>query len=159
MPLRNEVVWEDWEEKNLLPWLDAHRALSWKARSRTYYEQYQVDRSVGSLRGKKYHILRKQRRIGAGSPKQVAHRNRTEARRSVGRKASLANLLSRRLAQGNREQYFQAIPRTDASHIENIESTRTKGLGPGINDSLLTIYYKLTMHHRPRYAITPPFTV
>ncbi|CAI7672335.1 unnamed protein product [Penicillium palitans] len=52
MSPRSEVAWEEWEEKNLLPWLDAHRALPWKARSHAYYEQYQVDRSVESLRGK-----------------------------------------------------------------------------------------------------------
>ncbi|CAP87136.1 hypothetical protein PCH_Pc24g02280 [Penicillium rubens Wisconsin 54-1255] len=87
MSPRSEVAWEEWEEKNLLPWLDAHRALPWKARSHAYYEQYQVDRSVESLRGKMYHILRKQRRTGAGSPKHAAHRNRAEACRSVGRRA------------------------------------------------------------------------
>jgi hypothetical protein len=65
MSPRSEVAWAEWEEKNLLPWLDAHRALPWKARSHAYSEQYQMDRSAESLRGKKYHILRKQRRIGA----------------------------------------------------------------------------------------------
>ncbi|KAI1829244.1 hypothetical protein DTO027I6_10166 [Penicillium roqueforti] len=127
MAPRSEVAWEVWEEKNLLPWLDAHRALPWKARSHAYYDQYQVDRSVESLRGKKYHILRKQRRTGAGSPKHAAHPNRAEARHSVGRKASLANLPSRNPAQSNIEKCFQTILRTGPSHIDSIESTKTKG--------------------------------
>ncbi|OQE56711.1 hypothetical protein PENNAL_c0406G03655 [Penicillium nalgiovense] len=61
MSPRSACGWPEWEEKNLLSWLDAHRDLSWKALSDAYYEEYQVDRSVESLRGKKYHILRMQR--------------------------------------------------------------------------------------------------
>ncbi len=133
MSPRSEVAWSEWEEKNLLPWLDAHRALPWKARPRAYYEQYQVDRSVESLRGKMYHILRKQRRTGAGSAKCAAHRNRAGACRSVCRKASLANLPSRRPAQSNIEKCCQAILMTEPSHIDSIESTKTKGSRPGIN--------------------------
>ena len=34
MSPRSEVAWKEWEEKNLLPWLDAHRALPWKARGK-----------------------------------------------------------------------------------------------------------------------------
>jgi hypothetical protein len=41
-----QAVWhqcgEEWEEKNLLSWLNAHRALPWKARSHAYSAQYQV---------------------------------------------------------------------------------------------------------------------
>ncbi|CAG8891486.1 unnamed protein product [Penicillium salamii] len=122
MAPRSEVAWEVWEEKNLLPWLDAHRALPWKARSHAYYDQYQVDRSVESLRGKKYHILRKQRRTGARSPKHAAHRNRAGTRRSVGRKASLPNIPSRRPAQNSIEKGFQTILRTEPSHTDSIES-------------------------------------
>jgi hypothetical protein len=33
MSPRSEVAWEEWEEKNLLPWLDAHRALPMLKRS------------------------------------------------------------------------------------------------------------------------------
>ncbi|CDM32567.1 unnamed protein product [Penicillium roqueforti FM164] len=39
-----------------------------KALSDTYYEEYQVYRSVESLQGKKYHILRKQHRTSAKVP-------------------------------------------------------------------------------------------
>jgi hypothetical protein len=52
MAPRSEMAWEVWEEKHLLPWLDAHRALPREARSHAYYEQYQVDRSVESAREK-----------------------------------------------------------------------------------------------------------
>ncbi|CAG8122991.1 unnamed protein product, partial [Penicillium salamii] len=64
MSPRSASGWPEWEEKNLL-WLDAHQELSWKARSDAYYEQHRVARSAESLRGKKYHILRKCRRAGA----------------------------------------------------------------------------------------------
>ncbi|OQD77384.1 hypothetical protein PENANT_c107G05285, partial [Penicillium antarcticum] len=41
MSPRNACGWPEWEEKNLLPWLDAHPELSWKALSDAYYEEYQ----------------------------------------------------------------------------------------------------------------------
>ncbi|OQE09729.1 hypothetical protein PENFLA_c099G08860 [Penicillium flavigenum] len=94
MAPRSEVAWEEWEEKSLLPWLDAHRALPWKAHSHAYSEQYQVDRSVESLRGKKYHILRKQRRIGARPlkhPGHPSHRSRAAAHRSAGPRSTALN--------------------------------------------------------------------
>jgi hypothetical protein len=134
MSPRREVAWEEWEEKNLLPWVDAHRVLPWKARSHAYYEQYQVDRSVESLRGKKYHILRKQCRIGARPlehPGHPSHQIRAGAHRSAGHKASLTKLTSRRPAQSNK--CFQTILRTESSHIDSIESAKTKDSRPGIN--------------------------
>ena len=161
MSPRSEVAWEEWEEKNLLPWLDAHRALPWKARSHAYSEQYQVDRSVESLRGKKYHILRKQRRIGARPlkhPGNPSHRSRAGAHRSAGHKASLANLTSRRPAQSNIEKWFQTILTTETSQIDSIESTKRKGSRRGTNQCLPPFDHKLIIHHRPRDAITPPFT-
>ncbi|CRL30234.1 unnamed protein product [Penicillium camemberti] len=57
MSPRSACGWPEWKEKNILPWLDAHRDLLWKACSEAYYGEYRVDRSVESLRGKKYHIL------------------------------------------------------------------------------------------------------
>jgi hypothetical protein len=59
MSPRSTVGWPEWEEENLLPWLDENRTLSWKALQDAYYEQYGVKRSPESLRGKMYHILRK----------------------------------------------------------------------------------------------------
>jgi hypothetical protein len=134
MSPRSEVIWSKGEEKNLLFWLDAHRALPWKARSRAYYEQYQIDRSVESLRGKKYHILRKQRGTVARSPKLPANRNRAEAiRRSVGRKASLATPSNKKPAQSNVGEPVQALSMTEPSHIGSIEPTKTKGPRPCMN--------------------------
>lgn len=51
MSPRSASGWPEWEEKNLLSWLDAHQELSWKARSDAYYEQHRVVRSAESLRG------------------------------------------------------------------------------------------------------------
>lgn len=131
---RSEVVWSEWEEKNLLSWLDAYRTLSWKARSDAYYEQYQVDRSVESLRGKMYHMLRKQRRTGARSPRHPGNRNRAGADyRSVGRRASLATLPNIRPTQSNIENWYQTILTAESSRIDSIESTKTKGSTPGMN--------------------------
>ncbi|MGV2369800.1 MAG UNVERIFIED_CONTAM: hypothetical protein MIK80_25130, partial [Klebsiella quasipneumoniae] len=84
----------------------------------------------------KYHILRKQRRIGArplehsGHP---SHPSRAGAHRSAGHKASLANLTSRRPAQSNIEKWFQTILTTETSQIDSIESTKRKGSRPGTN--------------------------
>ncbi|CAG8892920.1 unnamed protein product [Penicillium nalgiovense] len=120
MSPRSEVAWEEWEEKNLLPWLDAHRALPWKARSHAYSAQYQVDRS--------------QRRIGAKPlehPGHPSHPSRAGAHRSAGHKASLANLTSRRPAQSNIEKWFQTILITETSQIDSIESTKRKVSRPG----------------------------
>ncbi|KZN87614.1 hypothetical protein EN45_061740 [Penicillium chrysogenum] len=130
MSPRSEVAWEAWEKKHLSPgWtlighcrgnpapMDIMNNIRWTEAS--------------SLRGKKYHILRKQRRTGSGSPKHAAHRNRAGACRSVGHKASLANLTSRRPAQSNIEKCFQTILRTEPSHIDSIESAKTKDSRPG----------------------------
>jgi hypothetical protein len=40
------------KREDFLSWLDAPRHLSWKALSDAYYEEYQVGRSVESLREK-----------------------------------------------------------------------------------------------------------
>ncbi|CAG8137380.1 unnamed protein product [Penicillium nalgiovense] len=119
MSPRREVAWEEWEEKNLLPWLDAHRVLPWKARSHAYSAQYQVDRSVESLRGPLEH------------PGHPSHPSQAGAHRSAGRRASLGNLPSRRPAQSNIEKCFQTILRTEPSHIYSIESAKTKNSRPG----------------------------
>ncbi|OQE73950.1 hypothetical protein PENNAL_c0085G02136, partial [Penicillium nalgiovense] len=93
-----------------------------------------VDRSVESLRGKKYHILRKQRRIGVRPLEHLgylSHLSRAGAHRSAGRKASLANLTSRRPAQSNIEKWFQTTLSTETSQIDSIEATKRKGSRPG----------------------------
>ncbi|KAJ5384705.1 hypothetical protein N7517_002616 [Penicillium concentricum] len=93
MSPRSAMNWSEWEERNLLSWLDTHRELSWKARSDAYYEQHRVARSAESLRGKKYHILRKCRRTAARASDRSGNQKQSKAvRRSVGRRASLAAL-------------------------------------------------------------------
>ncbi|CAG8021647.1 unnamed protein product [Penicillium salamii] len=85
MSPRSEVVWSEWEENDLLSWLDTHRVLPWKARSDAYCEQHQVRRSVEPLRGKTYCILRKQSGTGAKLPNHSGNQSQEEAaRRSMG---------------------------------------------------------------------------
>jgi hypothetical protein len=60
---RSATGWSEREEDNLLPWLEENSDLSWTDRAQAYSKQFGVSRSVESLRGKKYHILRK-RRLG-----------------------------------------------------------------------------------------------
>jgi hypothetical protein len=60
---RSATGWSDWEEDNLLLWLEENSELPWTDRAKAYSEQFGVSRSVESLRGKKYHVLRK-RRLG-----------------------------------------------------------------------------------------------
>lgn len=60
MPRGNAIGWSQSEADNLLPWLSRNEKLSWEAKSRAYFRQYRLVRTVESLRGKKYQILRKQ---------------------------------------------------------------------------------------------------
>ena len=133
MSPRSAMGWSEWEEKNLLSWLDAHQALSWKARSDAYYKQYRVNRGVESLRGKKYHILRKHRRTGARSPEHPGNQKRSGAvRRLAGRRASPATLPNKTPAQRNIDKWFQTILTAEDSHTgDSNESTETESSRPG----------------------------
>ncbi|CAG8139721.1 unnamed protein product [Penicillium nalgiovense] len=116
MSPRSACGWPEWEEKNLLSWLDYHRDLSWKALSDAYYEEYQVDRSVESLRGKKYHILRKQRRTGAKVPGCSGKQKRPgDMRRSLVDSGSRPPLPDNNSAQRNIDKWFQTILTADPS--------------------------------------------
>ncbi|CAP79494.1 hypothetical protein PCH_Pc19g00780 [Penicillium rubens Wisconsin 54-1255] len=116
MSPRSACGWPEWEEKNFLSWLDAHRDLSWKALSDAYYEEYQVDRSVESLRGKKYHILRKQRRAGAKIPGRSSKQKRPgDVRRSLVDSGSRSTLPDNTSAQRNIDKWFQTILAADPS--------------------------------------------
>ncbi|CAG8066570.1 unnamed protein product [Penicillium salamii] len=120
MSPRNASGWPEWEEKNLLSWLDAHRELSWKARSDAYYEQHRVARSAESLRGKKYHILRKCCRTGAKSSDHSSHRKSSKcARQSIGRRASLVTLLNEISPRSNIEKWIETILAAGASQIDS----------------------------------------
>ncbi|CAG8291188.1 unnamed protein product [Penicillium salamii] len=119
--------WPEWEERNLLSWLDAHRELSWKARSDAYYEQHRVARSAESLRGKKYHILRKCRRTGARASNRSGNQKQSKAvRRSTSRRASLATLPNKVSTKSNIDKWFQTILTAEASQTDSNGSSHTK---------------------------------
>lgn len=123
MSPRSIQGWAYWEEKNLLPWLHAHRALSWKARAEAYFEQYGVYRSVESLRGKKYDILRKRCRRSAGSEHSGKQKRPGAAYCSMGGTALLASLTNETPTQNNIGQWLQTIPTVEPSHTSSSEST------------------------------------
>ncbi|CAG7996172.1 unnamed protein product [Penicillium salamii] len=110
MSPRSASGWPEWEEKNLLSWLDAHQELSWKARSDAYYEQHRVARSAESLRGKKYHILRKRGRTRAGASNHSDNQKPSKgARHSTGQRASLAALPTEISATSHIDKWFETI--------------------------------------------------
>jgi hypothetical protein len=109
-----------------------------------------VDRSVESLRGKKYPILREQRRIGAKSRKHPGHRSRAGAHRSAGRNASLANLTRRRPAQSNIEKWVQTILTTETSHNDSIEINKDERLETRYE--LIFIHLLLQVNHASQAA-------
>ncbi|KAJ5544009.1 hypothetical protein N7494_005288 [Penicillium frequentans] len=120
MSPRNACGWPEWEEKNLLPWLDAHPELSWKALSDAYYEEYQVHRSVESLRGKKYHILRKQSRTGDKSPPNPSKQKQAGAvRRPVVGSASQSSFSAKTPTQRNIDKWFQTILAADPNQPDD----------------------------------------
>ncbi|CAG7975553.1 unnamed protein product [Penicillium salamii] len=131
MSPRSASGWPEWEEKNLLSWLDAHQELSWKARSDAYYEQHRVARSAESLRGKKYHILRKSRRTRAGASDRSGNQKPSKgARHSTGQRASLAALPTEISAKSHIDKWFETIltaeeaEETDGKGSSQTESSR-----------------------------------
>ncbi|KAJ5982338.1 hypothetical protein N7451_012438 [Penicillium sp. IBT 35674x] len=109
MSSHGTMSWSEREEENLLRWLDKNRALPWKALPNAYSEQFGVDRSVESLRGKKYHILRKQGRFNARSKVQGHRKRKRPSRRSVGMQASHSNAPANNAAQSNIDLWFKTI--------------------------------------------------
>jgi len=156
MSPRSASGWPEWEEKNLLAWLDAHRELSWKARSDAYYEQHGVARSAESLRGKKYHILRKCRRTGARASDRSGNQKQSKAvRRSTGRRASLAALPHNISAKSNIDKWFETILTAESSQTDSNESSHTKTPRKGTKyiscyHLLSFTHYKLILCHRSR---------
>ncbi|KAJ5752771.1 hypothetical protein N7520_009688 [Penicillium odoratum] len=141
MPPRGTMGWSEREEENLLPWLYENRALPWKALPDAYSEQFGVKRSVESIRGKMYHILRKQGRFGARSPKNQDHRKRPgPSRRSVKMRASLSDAPVKTAAHSNIDLWFQTILTAKPSPTDSSESTLTRSsisdrLTPALNNS------------------------
>ncbi|KAJ5240454.1 uncharacterized protein N7469_002045 [Penicillium citrinum] len=101
--------WPKWEEDNLLPWLDAHRELSWEARAEAYYEELGIRRRIDSIRGKKYHILRKRRLARAKASAQRKNQKRQRRlRRLGGPRKGFASLSKAK--NDNIDQWLQKIP-------------------------------------------------
>jgi hypothetical protein len=149
MSPRSISGWPEWEEKNLLSWLDAHRELSWKARSDAYYEQHRVARSAKSLRGKKYHIMRKYRRTSARSSDLSGNQTQPKAvRRSVGRRASFATLPNQVSANSNIEKWFKTILAAEASQAVSKGSSQIESSRLGMKYS--SYYHLLSFtHYKP----------
>ncbi|KAJ5976575.1 hypothetical protein N7481_010282 [Penicillium waksmanii] len=122
MSQHSSLGWSEWEENNLLPWLHAHRALSWDARAAAYNEQYGTSRTVESLRGKKYHILRKRRLNRAKVSRQRSVPKRQKRIRRLGgarkRFPAFKNTKAR-----NIDQWLQRIPSAESTASENSSAT------------------------------------
>lgn len=102
MFLCSEIVWSEWEEENILSWLDVYWVLLWKDHSNAYYKQYQIRRSIKSLQKKKYHILCKQNNTNTELPKHTKNRSQLGVvRRSIDKKASLKTLPKKDPDQNN----------------------------------------------------------
>jgi hypothetical protein len=128
MSQHSSLGWPKWEEDNLLPWLDAHRALSWDARVDAYYDQYGISRTVESLRGKKYHILRKRRLNRAKASRQrPVPKHQRRIRRLGGPRKELAALSNTKTH--NIDQWLQRIPSEDSSASENSSATEKSHSG------------------------------
>jgi hypothetical protein len=117
---RSTVSWSKWEEKNPLAWLESNRRLTWKALTHAYCQQFHVNRSIESLRGKKYHILRKQRRA---SIKPTAGKSqppkRIQCKGPI--RAGKARPVQRRI-----DRWLEGLSMTESSQADCNGSTETK---------------------------------
>ncbi|KAJ5752727.1 hypothetical protein N7520_009644 [Penicillium odoratum] len=127
------MSWSEREEENLLRWLDENRELPWKDLPDAYSEEFGVNRSVESLRGKKYHILRKKGCTNAQSPNTRGRRKRPgppgppgPRRRAVEKKASHSDAPVKAAPQINIDLWFQTILTSEARSADNSESTLTR---------------------------------
>jgi hypothetical protein len=106
--------------------------LSWKALQDAYYEQYGVKRSPDSLRGKMYHILRKQGSTVPQPSEDAGRRKRSGAiRPRVASRDSPSKLPNKNAARSDLDRWFETILTTDPSPTDSSGSTKSKGLGSG----------------------------
>ncbi|CAG8005134.1 unnamed protein product [Penicillium salamii] len=90
------------------------------ARSDAYYEQHRVARSAESLRGKKYHILRKCRPTDARSSNRSGNQNKSKSVLGlVDRRASLSALPHNISAESNIDKWFETILTAQASQTDS----------------------------------------
>ncbi|KAJ5655015.1 hypothetical protein N7490_002018 [Penicillium lividum] len=135
MSPRGILSWSVQEEENLLRWLDENCSLPWKDLPGAYRERFGVDRSVESLRGKKYHILRKNGRTTARSPRRQSHRKRREPRRRSTEQTVIHSDASADAAtRSNIDLWFQTIIASEYDSADSSESTLTRG---SISDRLM----------------------
>ena len=143
---RSASSWPEWEEKNILSWLDAHRELSWKARSDAYYEQHSVVRSAESLRRKKCHILRKCRPTDARSSNRSGNQKKSKSIRGlVGRRTSLSALPHKISAESNIDKWSKTILTAEASQTNSNGSSQTESSRLGTK--YISCYHQLSFTH------------
>lgn len=128
MSSRGILSWSKQEEENLLRWLDENRSLPWKDLPDAYRETFGVDRSVESLRGKKYHILRKNGCTTARSPRRQGHRKRQKPRRHSSEQTVIHSGASAdTTTRSNIDLWFQTILASEPGSADSSESALTRG--------------------------------
>ncbi|KAJ5938394.1 hypothetical protein N7466_001528 [Penicillium verhagenii] len=149
MSPRGILSWSVHEEENLLPWLDENRELPWKDLPDAYRQKFGVNRSVESLRGKKYHILRKNGGTTARTPRRQGHRNRRKPRRrSIAQTVIHSNASADTATRSNIDLWFQTILAPESGSAKSSESTMTKD---SISDRLTPVLRKFHPE-KPRSA-------
>ncbi|KAJ5974875.1 hypothetical protein N7481_008582 [Penicillium waksmanii] len=122
MSQHSSLGWSEWEEDKLLPWLNTNRALSWDARAAAYHEQYGIKRTVESLRGKNYHILRKRRLNRAKLSRQRSVPKRQKRIRRLGGARKRFPAFTDTKAR-NIDQWLQRIPSAESTTSDNSSAT------------------------------------
>ena len=128
MSPRGILSWSVQEEENLLQWLDENRSLPWKDLPGAYRHKFGVTRSVESLRGKKYHILRKNGRTTARSPKRQGRgKGRKPCRRSFEQTVTHSDASADGATRSNIDLWFQTILASEPGSAKSSESSMTRG--------------------------------
>jgi hypothetical protein len=149
---RSATGWSEWEEDNLLPWLEENSDMPWTDRAQAYSEQFGVSRSVESLRGKKDHILRK-RRLGRARRKlrTTTSKTRGNPRRLKDTGNSAYSGLSSHDSTNSRTigQWLQGIPEV-ASNCTKTQEVPSANLATcGTRIPSLWLGQPLTYPHSP----------
>jgi hypothetical protein len=141
---RSATAWSKREEDNLLPWLEENRELPWTARSHTLSEQFRVYGSVKSLRGKKYHILRK-RRLGCVRPslRALTSKGQRKLRRLRATSNVRCNLSSSdSISCRNVKQWLHDIPEVVSDGVKSQELPLAETSSCGMIKSSLFLWIK-----------------
>jgi hypothetical protein len=141
---RSATPWSKREEDNLLPWLEENSELPWIARSDAYLDQVGVKRSVESLRGKKYHILRKSR-LGRVRPSRQAttSKGRGKSRRLRATSNTRCNLSSSdSISCGNVRRWLHDIPEVAPDGVKSQEPPSAEASSSGMRRSSLFLWFK-----------------